>query len=83
MSPQLKIRLTSSLYSLYTLIGVGVAGFLISPDFTKWVGDTFKEYPFLVSFIAYMLPQITSAIRNYFAVKKLGGGVPEETNFLI
>ena len=72
MNPQLKIRLTSSLYSLYTIIGIGIAGFLISPDFIKWTGDTFKEYPFIVSFFAYMMPQITSAIRNYFTTKKLG-----------
>ena len=80
-SKQLKVRVISSLWSLGTLIGIGLAGFLISSDFTKWVADTFKEYPLAISLITFLLPEVAKAIRNYFLVRKqqLGSQKAEET----
>lgn len=83
MNPQLKIRITSSLYSLGVLLLVTLAGFLLSADFTKWVADTFKEYPLAISLITFLLPEVAKAIRNYAVTRKQLGAQRDEPIILI
>lgn len=75
-SQQIKVRVLSSLYSLYALIVVALIGsgiaFLTSTDFMAWIAETFKEWPLLVTLSGLFVQQLVLALRNILITRKLG-----------